>query len=93
MPHGRPKVKLEVLTERIRAMWSDAEYGRKRMLEVRSGHVFTDETRRRLARAQIQHLNDLFMDEAISCSPDDESDSLDAPDQDRRDDRPRVDGS
>ncbi len=88
-----PQVRFAELWARIRAGISDAEYGRKRMLELRSGGVFTEETRRRQARAEIEHLNDLFMDEAVSCSPDGERDPLDAPNQDRRDDWPRVRGS
>jgi hypothetical protein len=92
-PHETLHARLAGLIDRIRRGVSDAEYGRKRMLELRSGHVFTEETRRRRELAEIRHLNNLFTDEPISCSTDGESDSLDAPDQDRRNDWPRLSGT
>jgi hypothetical protein len=73
---------------RLRELWDEAEYGRKRMLEVRTGHVYTEETRRRLAQAEIKHLKALFTLDAVGCPPDGRRDPLDAPHQDRRDDRP-----
>jgi hypothetical protein len=60
------------------------------MLEVRTGHVYTDETRRRRARAEIEHLKTLFTLDAVGCPPDGRRDPLDAPYEDRRDDRPRL---
>jgi hypothetical protein len=70
----------------------EVDYARQRMLELRSGGVLTDETRRRLNRAQIADLNDLFTVETISSPADGERERLDAPNQDRRDNRPRFDG-
>jgi hypothetical protein len=70
----------------------EVDYARLRLLELRSGGVLTDETRRRRARTQITDLNDLFTVEAISSSADGERERLDAPHQDCRDDRPRLDG-
>jgi hypothetical protein len=45
---------------RAREMWAEAEYGRKRMLEVRTGHVYTEETRRRQNLREIKALEDLY---------------------------------
>lgn len=85
-------MKLPERWRRLRAWMHEVDYARQRMLELRSGGVLTEETRRRQTRAQIADLDDLFAAEAISWSPDGEREQLDAPHQDRRDDRPRFDG-
>jgi hypothetical protein len=76
--------------QRLAALWDEAEYGRKRMLEVRTGHVYTDETRRRLARAEIADLKALFTLKSVGCPSDGRRDPLDASNEDRGDDRPRL---
>jgi hypothetical protein len=85
------EVSLSERWRQLRAWMHETDYARQRMLELRSGGVLTEETRRRVARAQIADLNDLFTAEAITSSADGEREPLNAPYQDRRDDRSRLD--
>jgi hypothetical protein len=48
------------LISRLREIAGELDYGQRRALEVRTGYVFTPETERRLARAEIRRLEALY---------------------------------
>jgi hypothetical protein len=77
---------------RLRRSAGEIDYARKRLLEIRTGHTFTEQTRRRRAQQEIDALYALFRTEPVSWGSDAERERLDAPDEDRRDDWPGVDG-
>jgi hypothetical protein len=45
---------------RVREIWGEMDYAQRRVLEIKTGYVFTPETERRLARGQVRRLQDLF---------------------------------
>jgi hypothetical protein len=54
-----------VLARRVRAVFHELDYAQRRMLEIRTGYVFTPEERARRAHAEVRRLERL-LDEAPS---------------------------
>ena len=44
----------------LRERLSEIDYANRRLLEIRTGYTFTPETERRIARAEVMRLRDLF---------------------------------
>lgn len=60
---------------RLRRVWDELDYAQKRLLEINSGQILTEDTRRRAARAQVRELNALLELEIDTTSADADDDT------------------
>lgn len=56
----RPASTLAALVRRVRAFFGELDYAQRRLLELQTGQVLTDETRARHTQAEIRELEQLL---------------------------------
>ena len=62
--------RLRTLVRRVRAVAQELDYAQRRLLEIRTGYVFTPEERDRRSRAEIRRLEHLLDAEPPERRPD-----------------------
>ncbi|HEX5192105.1 MAG TPA: hypothetical protein VFW09_04820 [Solirubrobacteraceae bacterium] len=60
----RPTSTLAALVRRVRAFFGELDYAQRRLLELQTGHMLTDETRARHTQTEIRELEQLLDAEA-----------------------------